>query len=208
VSGCSIGGGTFWGLVRLLTKFTSFPDAIEAAEKGDNSKVAMLVKDIYGGSYSKLGLPGDIVACDFGKVAVSPLPHGGAWKHLPRIEADQSSSQHKTPRQAADLGARNLNVAAEPWESTEPESHDPIREEDLVRGVLVLVLNNTAQVAWMTAREQNVRRVFFVGSFLREGLMMRILTSALKFWSGGSLRAGFLKHEGYFGAMGALLHAR
>jgi len=91
VNGCSIGGGTYWGLVRLLTNFKTFDASIEGAERGNNDKVAMLVKDIYGGSYATLGLPGDIVACDFGKVAVSPLPHGGAWKHLPRREAGSDS---------------------------------------------------------------------------------------------------------------------
>ena len=32
------------------------------AEEGDNTKVDKLVRDIYGGDYTKFGLPGDLVA--------------------------------------------------------------------------------------------------------------------------------------------------
>jgi pantothenate kinase len=49
VSGSSIGGGTCWGLCRLLTKSSSFESALDMAEKGDSSEIDMLVGDIYGG---------------------------------------------------------------------------------------------------------------------------------------------------------------
>lgn len=49
VSGSSIGGGTYWGLCRLLTKSSSFENALDMAEKGDSSEIDMLVGDIYGG---------------------------------------------------------------------------------------------------------------------------------------------------------------
>ena len=32
------------------------------AEEGDSTKVDKLVRDIYGGDYTKFGLPGDLVA--------------------------------------------------------------------------------------------------------------------------------------------------
>jgi type II pantothenate kinase len=35
---------------------------LELAEKGDNKTVDKLVKDIYGGDYTRFGLPGDVVA--------------------------------------------------------------------------------------------------------------------------------------------------
>ena len=52
----------------MLTRVRSFDEAVEAAGAGDNTRVAMLVKDIYGGEYGKLGLPDDLVAADFGKM--------------------------------------------------------------------------------------------------------------------------------------------
>jgi len=62
ISGTSIGGGTFLGLCCLLTNCKSYDEAIELATKGDSTKVDKLVKDIYGGDYSRFGLPGNVVA--------------------------------------------------------------------------------------------------------------------------------------------------
>ncbi|KFM77717.1 Pantothenate kinase 1, partial [Stegodyphus mimosarum] len=60
--------GTFLGLCCLLTGCESFEEAISLAEKGDSTKVDKLVRDIYGGSYPKFNLEGDIVASSFGNM--------------------------------------------------------------------------------------------------------------------------------------------
>jgi pantothenate kinase len=43
------------------------------AAKGDNKLVDMLVKDIYGGNYDKLGLNDDLIASSLGKTTRSSL---------------------------------------------------------------------------------------------------------------------------------------
>ena len=43
VSGSSLGGGTYWGLCRLLVQGTSYEDVLDLAETGDSSEVDMLV---------------------------------------------------------------------------------------------------------------------------------------------------------------------
>lgn len=48
VSGTMIGGGTLLGLSNLLTGINDFDTIVKMAQDGDNSKVDMLVKDIYG----------------------------------------------------------------------------------------------------------------------------------------------------------------
>ncbi|KAA6417475.1 MAG: pantothenate kinase 2, partial [Trebouxia sp. A1-2] len=69
VSGSSLGGGTFWGLCRLLTRCKSFDEMLELSMRGDNSKVDMLVGDIYGDrDYSNIGLSATTIASSFGKV--------------------------------------------------------------------------------------------------------------------------------------------
>ena len=69
VSGTNIGGGTFWGLCRLLTGRTSFDDILRLSTEGDNSKVDMLVGDIYGNrDYTAIGLSANTIASSFGKV--------------------------------------------------------------------------------------------------------------------------------------------
>lgn len=56
VSGSSLGGGTFWGLCRLLTGVRGFDEMLELSAQGDNAKVDMLVGDIYGSrDYSRCG---------------------------------------------------------------------------------------------------------------------------------------------------------
>ncbi len=87
VSGTSLGGGTLWGLLSLLTPATTFDGALcpyirnsltapnmmvaemlDLSEKGDNATVDMLVGDIYGQDYSRLGLKSTMIASSFGKV--------------------------------------------------------------------------------------------------------------------------------------------
>lgn len=72
VSGSSIGGGTYWGLCRLLTACQSFDEALDLCVHGTNQTVDMLVGDIYGGSYDKFGLPATTVASSFGKMMTQP----------------------------------------------------------------------------------------------------------------------------------------
>ena len=48
VGGTSMGGGTFWGLGRLLTGVSDFDELLAMAGKGSREGVDTLVKDIYG----------------------------------------------------------------------------------------------------------------------------------------------------------------
>ncbi|XP_057417787.1 pantothenate kinase 2-like [Lotus japonicus] len=71
VSGTNVGGGTYWGLGRLLTKCKSFDELLELSQKGDNRNTDMLVGDIYGGmDYSKIGLSASTIASSFGKATL------------------------------------------------------------------------------------------------------------------------------------------
>ncbi|KAI3452720.1 hypothetical protein Pfo_009396 [Paulownia fortunei] len=68
VSGTSVGGGTFWGLGKLLTKCKSFDELLELSHQGNNKVIDMLVGEIFGGmDYSKIGLASTAIASSFGK---------------------------------------------------------------------------------------------------------------------------------------------
>ena len=77
----------------------------------------------------------------------------------------------------------------------------------MCRALLILVSNNTGQLAFLHARAHKVRRVYFAGNFLRHEntVALRTLAAALSFWSEGAVEALFLAHEGYCGALGAFL---
>lgn len=67
VSGSSLGGGTFWGLCSLLTKCSTFEEMLSLTLKGDNKNVDMMVGDIYGRDYEKMGLGADVIASSMAK---------------------------------------------------------------------------------------------------------------------------------------------
>ncbi|XP_045461261.1 pantothenate kinase 1 isoform X3 [Harmonia axyridis] len=157
ISGTSLGGGTFLGLCCLLTGCNTFEEAIELAASGDNTNVDKLVRDIYGGDYSRFGLNGDLVASSFG---------------------------HMNSR----------------------EKRSKVKREDLARATLVTITNNIGSIARMCAIQEKIDRVVFIGNFLRVNpIAMKLLAYAMDYWSKGTMKALFLEHEGYFGAIGCLL---
>ncbi|CAK4695860.1 unnamed protein product [Aphanomyces euteiches] len=68
VSGTSLGGGTFLGLCKLLSKYKSFDEALEASVEGNSQTVDMNVGDIYGGNYTQFNLSASTLASSFGKM--------------------------------------------------------------------------------------------------------------------------------------------
>jgi type II pantothenate kinase len=80
ISGSTIGGGTYWGLIRLLTDIEDFDDVMRMVANGDPTKVDMMVGDIYGDksdALEKLGLPANLVASSFGKLVAKEDPASG-----------------------------------------------------------------------------------------------------------------------------------
>ena len=68
VGGTSLGGGTFWGLLSLMTGASTFDEMLAMADRGDNKNIDLLVGDIYGADYDGIGLKSSIIASSFGKV--------------------------------------------------------------------------------------------------------------------------------------------
>ncbi|KAF9010307.1 pantothenate kinase [Hymenopellis radicata] len=156
VSGTSLGGGTLWGLLSLLTPATTFDEMLTFSDNGDNASVDMLVGDIYGQDYSKLGLKSTMIASSFGKV----FKKGG-----------------------------------------EKTKFSP---EDISRSLLYAVSNNIGQIAYMNAEKYNLERIYFGGCFIRgHAATITTLSYAIRFWSKGTKRALFLRHEGFLGSIGA-----
>ncbi|XP_027695556.1 pantothenate kinase 1 isoform X1 [Vombatus ursinus] len=104
------------------------------------------------------------------------------------------------------FGLQGSAVASSFGNMMSKEKRDAISKEDLARATLVTITNNIGSIARMCAQNENIDRVVFVGNFLRINMVsMKLLAYAMDFWSKGQLKALFLEHEGYFGAVGALL---
>ncbi|KAK6086100.1 pantothenate kinase [Seiridium cupressi] len=193
VGGTHLGGGTLWGLLSLLTPAESFDEMLTMAAQGDNSKVDMLVGDIYGADYGKIGLKSTTIASSFGKVF--------KMKREAESEAEDSGGlsngddHHHRPSQS----------------DTEPSSvAEAVKARfsaaDVSRSLLYAVSNNIGQIAYLQSRIHNLSHIYFGGSFIRgHPQTMNTLSYAIKFWSKGEKQAYFLRHEGYLGSVGAFL---
>ena len=183
IGGTSLGGGTLWGLLSLVTGARSFDDMLALADKGDNTAVDMLVGDIYGTGYQKLGMRSDMIASSFGKV------------YRMKKEAEQ---------EAEDGGwlANGDGIVT----NGDEHSARSFRPEDVSRSLLYAVSYNIGQIAYLQSCKHNLENIYFGGSFIRgHWQTMNTLSYAIRFWSNGEKQAYFLRHEGYLGAVGAFL---
>jgi type II pantothenate kinase len=213
VGGTSLGGGTLWGLLSLLTGARSFDEMLGMAERGDNSKVDMLVGDIYGQDYGKIGLKSTTIASSFGKVfkmkreAERAAEDSGGLSNGDRNHHPNPSSppcpvllQKDQESQPAD----NFDHGQETDQDLDaPTAFHP---EDISRSLLYAISNNIGQIAYLQSEKHNLQHIYFGGSFIRgHRQTMNTLSYAIKFWSNGEKSAYFLRHEGYLGAVGAFL---
>ena len=47
ISGTSLGGGTLWGLLSMMTNAKNYDEMLELSKKGDNKNIDMLVSAIH-----------------------------------------------------------------------------------------------------------------------------------------------------------------
>ncbi|KAI8948124.1 fumble-domain-containing protein [Xylaria longipes] len=199
VGGTSLGGGTLWGLLSLLTPAESFDDMLDMAAQGDNAKVDMLVGDIYGTDYNKIGLKSTAIASSFGKVF--------RMKREAENEAEDNgnviSDNHQPDQPIQDPS----NGTASP--SSQPQTRagaSRFSASDISRSLLYAISNNIGQIAYLHSHIHGLSHIYFGGSFIRgHPQTMNTLSYAIRFWSKGQTQAYFLRHEGYLGAVGAFL---
>lgn len=181
VGGTSLGGATLYGLLSLLTGASTFDDMLAMADKGDNTTIDMLVGDIYGTDYSKIGLKSSTIASSFGKV----------FKVKRQGETD------------AEDGSGLSNGDTRPASSRPDQSFAP---EDISKSLLYAISNNIGQIAYLQSEKHKLEHIYFGGSFIRgHRQTMNTLSYAIQFWSNGEKKAYFLRHEGYLGSVGAFL---
>ncbi|KAL8659670.1 MAG: hypothetical protein Q9226_000295 [Calogaya cf. arnoldii] len=183
IGGTSLGGGTFWGLLSLLTGARTFDEMLRMAEVGDNGAVDMLVGDIYGADYNKIGLKSTAIASSFGKVF---------------------KMKRQGENQAEDHGGLSLENREDDNDAS--KSQPAFRKEDISRSLLYAISNNIGQIAYLQSEKHNLEDIYFGGSFIRgHRQTIQTLSYAINFWSKGAKKAYFLRHEGYLGSVGAFL---
>jgi type II pantothenate kinase len=111
VGGTSLGGGTFWGLMSLLTGARTFDEMLDMADRGDNSGVDMLVGDIYGMDYGKIGLKSTAIASTFGKVFKMKRTAERNAEDGEGLSPSDSNSEHEVPCFSREDMSRSLLFA-------------------------------------------------------------------------------------------------
>lgn len=214
VSGSSLGGGTFWGLARLLLNCKTFDDVISLTNGANNANVDMLVGDIYGGAYTNLGLDPDVIAASFGKVTMrKDQPHAtsfrAAWRKFIKAVRGTFSLWLYFWLAVPVVGGilRYLGVETRIAHSLANLSLTSLfRPEDVALSLLRMVSYNIGQIAYLNARVHNLERIYFGGNFIRDHpYTIADISFAVNFWSSGQSKALFLRHDGYLGAIGAFL---
>lgn len=139
VGGTSLGGGTLWGLLSLLTPAESFDDMLDMAAQGDNAKVDMLVGDIYGTDYNKIGLKSTAIASSFGKVF--------RMKREAENEAEDNGNGVRDDDQPDQPIQDPSNQTATPSSQPQTRADAPSRfsSSDISRSLLYAISNNIGQ---------------------------------------------------------------
>ncbi|PXF41220.1 Pantothenate kinase 2 [Gracilariopsis chorda] len=219
VSGSSLGGGTFWGLARMLLDCQTFDQVIDLTNHGDNRNVDMLVGDIYGGAYENLGLDASVIAASFGKAT---MRNDYARHQLTTFSLIKDrfrraicgtldlwlSFCHALPLVGRVLKAFGIGSDV-PWSPTLiTHTGAQYRPQDIALALLRMVSYNIGQIAYLNARVHNLDRIYFGGNFIRNHpYTVADISFAVDFWSQGKMKALFLKHDGYLGAIGAFIGA-
>ena len=175
VSGSSIGGGTYWGLCRLLLAPETFEQALLISQAGSSASVDMSVGDIYGiGGYDRFHLPASTVASSFGKVP----NHRRKQQQQQQHASAESESETESEFSQADV-ARSLLVM-------------------ITQNIGQIAYLNACLV-------HTRRIIFVGNFLRHNPIASRTLAYAIDFWSKGQMEAQFCVHEGYLGGLGAFL---
>jgi len=90
-------------------------------------------------------------------------------------------------------------------------SRAALQKSDILRALNHMVAQNICQLAYLNSQLQGTERVIFTGNFLRhnslaqETIARQMRSASAAHANGTEMKALFLKHEGYFGAIGSLL---
>ncbi|CAG0878879.1 unnamed protein product [Darwinula stevensoni] len=161
-----------------------FDELLELAERGDHRHIDMLVRDIYGGDYHTLGLPGDLIASSFGKAAY--------LSRMSQLYTFETSCVIFVSLMSKVFGIEGKGLE--------------YNEADVARSLLFTISNDIGQISCLYAIQHSLKDVYFGGYFLRgHPLSMHTISYAINYWGKGQVRALFLRHEGYLGAIGAFL---
>jgi len=98
------------------------------------------------------------------------------------------------------------NLIASSFGKFQREIQEDYKNEDIIKSLQFMVTDNFTQIAFLTAQLHKVTKIFFTGMFVMENVLSwNTISYGINFWSKGKMKAYYLLHDGYLGALGALL---
>lgn len=112
IGGSSLGGGTLWGLLSLLTEAKNYNEMLEMAQRGNNENIDLLVGDIYGTNYNKIGLKSNHIASSFAKVFKKLRFYNNEERELTPLEKLSQFRQEDIARSLLYMISNNIGQIA------------------------------------------------------------------------------------------------
>ena len=203
VGGSSVGGGTLWGLCKLMMECPEFDELLNMCLEGNHNNVDMLVKDVYRGKdYYKIGLSANTVASSFGKAFKKNTSKGiiqrfwdlfictttmwiGFILELPYLCSIVKYFLGTSHAKRIRMGN--------------------FRSVDVANSVLYMICMNIGQIAVLYAKLCQIDQIVFTGSFVKDYKeIIGVLSDAVNYWSKGKIRAKFTNHHAYISCIGCL----
>lgn len=85
------------------------------------------------------------------------------------------------------------------WADTE------LRPQDISKSLIVLLVLNLAQIAFMQAELEGVSTIVMSGNAVKKEETSRMVQFCMDYWSGGQAHPVFIENEAYLGCLGVLL---
>uniref|UniRef100_A0A8C0DN95 pantothenate kinase n=1 Tax=Balaenoptera musculus TaxID=9771 RepID=A0A8C0DN95_BALMU len=120
-------------------------------------------------------------------------------------EALEMASKGDSTKDYERFGLPGWAVASSFGNMIYKEKREYVSKQHLARATLVTITNNIGSVARMWAVNEKINRVVFVGNFTCQYSLDETFGICTGLLSKGQLKALFLEHEGYSGAVGTLL---
>ncbi|XP_026396881.1 pantothenate kinase 2-like [Papaver somniferum] len=100
----------------------------------------------------------------------------------------------------------DMNIGSFGKAISENRTLEDCKAEDISLSLLEMISQNIGQIASLNARIYGIQRIFFGGSFIKDNTCaLETLSSSVHFQTNGEAKAMFLQHEGFVGAVGALM---
>ena len=147
------------------------------------------------------GGAGGAGVCADARAREQPVPVPGGERGLGRERAEDHGTGNANP-----IGLDPTLTASYFGKIQRTGTGRAYRDADIAKSLLHMVSDNVAEIGWLLSRVHRTELVVFCGGFLLDNhCVWQLITKSIRYWSHGSRRALFLAHDGYLGALGALL---